>query len=211
MPQASIEPTDDLAAVPYSNVRIVVSVAGRYTLTKRYDSRGKLRKFSCRIVGISPDELVLAVPVGGFLGERVITNCEEFGQLEGTIKRVADGGFVLGIIASDIERAKLTAKINWYDQSQNRNVPDGRKHKRIVPKNPHSTLLLADGSSVRCFVVDYSVSGAAVSAELEPKIGTPLAVGKVVGQVVRNLSAGFAVKFIEPQDPGRLERLIIQS
>jgi len=160
---------------------------------------------------ISPYEMSLAVPVSGFKGERVIFNCEEFGTLEGNIERVTVGGFILKLVMNDKERAKFAAKLEWFNQVQNNVASDGREHKRIVPKNPHSTLLLADGSSVRCFVVDYSVSGVAVSAELEPKVGTPLAVGKVVGRVVRNLSAGFAVKFIEPQEPGHLERLIIQA
>jgi len=211
MPQASIVPTNDPVTAPLSNAYITVSVAGHYTLTKRYDSKGKPRKFSCRIMAISPHEMALAVPVSGFKGERVTVNCEEFGTLEGNIERVTVGGFILKIVMSDKERVKFAAKLEWYDQVQKNITSDGREHKRIVPKNPHSTLLLADGSCVRCFVVDYSVSGAAVSAEVEPEVGTPLAVGKVVARVIRNLPAGFAVKFIEPQEPGRLERLIIQA
>ena len=211
MPQASTVPTNDPVTAPPRDASINVCVAGHYTLTKRYDSRGKPRKFSCRIMAISPHEMAISVPVCGFKGERVIFNCEEFGILEGNIERVTVGGFILKLVMNDKERAKFAAKLEWFNQVKNNVASDGRKHKRIVPKNPHSTLLLADGSSVRCFVVDYSVSGVAVSAELEPKVGTPLAVGKVVGRVVRNLPAGFAVKFIEPQEPGHLERLIIQK
>jgi len=211
MPQASTLPTNDPVTAPHGNAYITVSVAGHYTLTKRYDSKGKPRKFSCRIMAISPHEMAISVPVCGFKGERVITHCEEFGTLEGNIERVTVGGFILKIVMNDKERAKFASKLEWFNQVQNNVASDGREHKRIVPKNPHSTLLLADGSCVRCFVVDYSVSGAAVSAEVEPEVGTPLAVGKVVARVIRNLPAGFAVKFIEPQEPGHLERLIIQA
>jgi len=211
MPQASIVQTSGLAHVSNGNAGIFVNLSGSYTFTKRLDNRGKRREFYCRIANISSHYMLLAVPVMGVVGERVITNCEEFGELEGTIERLADGGFVLKIIATDEVRAKLAAKIQWYDQVKNHNVPDSRMHKRIVPKNPHSTLLLADGSCVRCFVVDMSVSGVKVSAELEPEIGTTLAVGKVIGRVVRNFPAGFAIKFIQAQEPKLLERLIIQS
>jgi hypothetical protein len=185
MPQASNVPTNDPVTASLREPRINVCVAGHYTLTKRYDSRGKPRKFSCRIMAISPHEMAISVPVCGFKGERVITHCEEFGTLEGNIERVSEYGFVMKIAMNDMERAKFAAKLEWFNQVQNNVASDGREHKRIVPKNPHSTLLLADGSSVRCFVVDYSVSGAAVSAEIEPKVGTPLAVGKVVGRVVQ--------------------------
>jgi len=211
MRQASTKEPRDQAAANHRNARTIVSVPARYTLTNRFDSRGKRREFSCRIVGISPHEMVLSVPVRGALGERIITNCAEFGKLEGVIGVLFDGGFTLKILASNAERAKLTAKIDWYEQAQNRKVADGRSHKRIVPKNPLSTLILADGSYMGCFVIDMSVTGAAVSADLDPKIGTPLAVGKVVGQVVRRLPAGFAVKFIERQDPDYVEQLVIHS
>ena len=38
----------------------------------------------------------------------------------------------------------------------------------------------------------------------------PLAIGKVVGRVVRHLPGGFAVEFVEKQDIRALERMIIQ-
>jgi hypothetical protein len=56
-----------------------------------------------------------------------------------------------------------------------------------------------------------SISGAAVSSELQPQIGTPLAVGACIGRVVRRLPNGFAVKFVEPQDRLDLARLIARA
>jgi hypothetical protein len=211
MPQALSEKSDNLAGGAHHNAPVMVGVLAHYRLTKRFDSRGKPREFSCRIVWISPHEMLLSVPITGVLGERIATNCEEFGKLEGIVDRLSDGAFVLKIIAGDEERANLAAKIDWYDKNKNHNVPDGRKHKRIVPKKPHSTLLLADGSCIRCFVIDMSVSGVAVSAEIDPAVGTPLAVGKVVGRVVRKLPAGFAVKFIELQNSNHLEQAVMST
>jgi hypothetical protein len=56
-----------------------------------------------------------------------------------------------------------------------------------------------------------SVSGAAVSAELEPPIGTPLAVGACVGRVVRIFPGGFAIKFVEKRNLDHLNRLIVRA
>ena len=53
-----------------------------------------------------------------------------------------------------------------------------------------------------------SPTGAAVSSDLIPEIGTPVAVGKIVGRVVRKFKDGFAVHFTEKQDPESVERLI---
>lgn len=191
--------------------RIIVSVAARYALTTRRDTRGNRREFSCRIVDISPSAMTLLVPVNGSIGERVIVQCDEFGRLEGAIIRTLDRGFVMKMVATDEDRAKFSAKIDWYEKNKNHEIPDSREHKRFVPKDPRSILVLADGAQLECFVIDMSISGAAVSADIKPAIGMPLAVGKVVGRVVRHLPEGFAVRFVELQDFDSLEQRLILS
>jgi len=217
MPQAPIEIRDvtyldDVAVVERRREpRIIVSIAARYALTTRRDTRGNRREFSCRIVDISPSAMTLWVPVNGAVGERVLVHCDEFGKLEGTIIRTLDRGFVMKMVASDEERAKFSAKIDWYEKNKNHELPDSREHKRIRPKDPRSIVVLADGSQLQCFVIDMSVSGAAVSADIRPEIGMPLAIGKVVGRVVRHLPDGFAVQFIQLQELDTLEQRLIQS
>ena len=61
---------------------------------------------------------------------------------------------------------------------------------------PHRTLILPSG---------VSRPGAAISADIYPEIDMPLAVGTVVGRVVRHLDVGFAVKFTSLQDMESLE------
>jgi hypothetical protein len=53
-----------------------------------------------------------------------------------------------------------------------------------------------------------SITGAAVSAEVQPPVGMPLAIGACIGRVVRLLPNGFAVKFVERQNRNDLNRLI---
>jgi hypothetical protein len=106
-------------------------------------------------------------------------------------------------------REKLANQLAWLEKKQkNPAIRDARKQARIIPVNPHSSLTFADGNIRSCFVIDMSVSGAAVSADVQPEIGTPLAVGACVGRVVRLLSDGFAVKFVEQQGRNDLERRI---
>jgi len=155
--------------------------------------------------------MAMIVPVIGRTGADVTVACEEFGQLEGAVGRPTNLGFTMQIKATDEERAKLADKISWHEKFQKKETVDNRQHKRIVPTNPLSSLILADGSRLRCFVIDMSVSGVAVSADIMPELKMPLAVGKVVGRVVRHLPGGFAVEFVEKQDMRALERMIIQS
>jgi hypothetical protein len=171
-----------------AEVRIDVCIAARLSLANKRDANGNRRKFACRAINISQSAIALLAPIAGAIGERVITYFEEFGELNGAIIRVFDGGFVM----------KVT-------------VSDRRIHKRIIPQEPRSALVLSDGRVMECFVIDMSVSGAAVSSDEIPAIGTPLAVGKVVGKVIRHFEDGFAVRFNEMQNLERLEEMIVYN
>lgn len=192
------------------DVRVVVSLPGRYVLVRRRATHGKHPEFACRLVNMSPHGMVLAGPVIGTVGEPVVTYFDEFGRLDGTIIRRLYGGFAMSITADEDQLTKLEAKLLWLDKHQRDDLPNTRQHKRVVPENPHSTLILADGTTVPCFVIDMSASGAAVSADLRPPIGMPLAVGSVVGRVVRRFAEGFAVHFVQTQDFRTLEQLLIK-
>ena len=204
--------TDDVVFVDRRcEPRIIVSVPARYRLANRRDTQGNRREFACRIINISPRSITLIAPVKGAIGDRVITQCDEFGKLEGSIIRTLESGFVISLWLNDNERTKLAVKIDWYENNKNHDIVDGRTHKRRVPNNPQTLLVLADETLLPCFVIDMSASGAAVSADIIPKIGTLLVVGKVVGRVIRHFADGFAVQFIEPQDVECLEQRLILS
>jgi hypothetical protein len=70
---------------------------------------------------------------------------------------------------------------------------------------------MADGSTHPCFIIDYSVSGVAVSTAVQPPVGMPLAVGACVGRVVRLLPNGIAVRFVEKQTIRDLDRLVARK
>ena len=107
-------------------------------------------------------------------------------------------------------REKFASKLTWLEKKQKEpSLADLRKDARIIPTTPHSIMTLADGTTQPCLVIDMSPSGVAVSAQLQPLIGTPLAVGACIGRVVRLLPFGFAVKFIEPLNRNELERRLI--
>jgi PilZ domain len=186
-----------------------ITVAGRYSLANWYDPEGKPREFACRTSRVSPFQMLLAVPVTGKRGERVSAYFSDFGHLEGLITDVVNGGLLLELAIERKRRQQLANKLEWLEKrQQDTSVRDARKEKRIMPAEPHATLVFHDGSTRGCFVIDISTSGVAVSADLVPEIGTPLAVGACVGRVVRHFREGFAVKFVELQNANRLEALI---
>jgi hypothetical protein len=196
----------------FLNQRAVsIAVGGQYTLAKWFDAQGKPRTFACRTSRISPFRMIVAAPVLGKVGDSISSYFGDFGKLNGVISDTASGSFLLELEMTKSLRERFATKLTWLDKRQkNPNIRDGRKQPRIIPASPHSTMTLADGTVRSCFIVDMSTSGAAVSAEVQPPIGMPLAVGACVGRVVRHLPDGFAVRFVEDQKRNDLERLVIR-
>ena len=188
-----------------------VAIGGHYTLANWFDAQGKPRTFACRTSRVSPFRMMVAVPVVGRIGDRITSYFGDFGKLDGHISDIASGSFLLELAMTTSMREKLATKLSWLDKKQkDPAVREARIHARIIPASSHSTLTFADGSTRSCFIIDMSASGAAVSADVQPQIGTPLAVGACVGRVVRILPHGFAVKFVEKQNRSELERLIVR-
>jgi hypothetical protein len=160
-----------------------IAVSGRYSLPNWLDPQGKPRSFACRTTRVSPFHMIVSVPVVGKRGDRLTTYFGDFGKLDGYISDTMAGSFLLDLAISHADREKLSNRLTWLEKKQqDPQVRDLRRQARVIPENPHSTLTFADGTTRGCFVIDMSVSGAAVSAEVQPGIGTPLAVG---GQVRR--------------------------
>ena len=187
-----------------------IAVAGSYVLPNWYDPQGKLRTFACRTSRISPFRMIVDVPVVGKVGDRLTAYFRDFGNFEASISDTQTGAVLLELEMTRSMREKFANQLTWLEKKlKEPGVTDQRKDARIVPANPHSVMTLADGTIHGCFVIDISSSGAAVSAKLQPQIGTPLAIGACVGRVVRLLPDGFAVKFIEPVNRHELERRLI--
>jgi hypothetical protein len=194
------------------DVRVIVNIPGRYMLSNKRNLKGDRCEFACRIVNVSVDAMALAAPVPGPIGERVIVYSERFGRLHGLIIRLMTNGFVISIAASPQNREKLAAKLDWLAKQKDApELRDSRRHARVIPKNPMATILLADGSTTSCLVIDFSDCGVAVSADLYPELGTPLAVGKMVGRVVRRFAEGFAVDFMEKTSLAEVERRLARG
>jgi hypothetical protein len=189
---------------------IDLRLGGRYSLANKRDLKGNRREFACRTTRVSPFQMMISVPVIGAVGERVISYFGEFGKLDGWIESHVEGGFMIDLAVAKDKREQLAGKISWLEKQQREIVRDARAQERMIPENPHSTLIFADGSQAGCFVIDMSVSGAAVSADVQPEIGSPLAVGRSVGRVIRHFREGFAVKFIRPVARDFLEQMIIK-
>lgn len=189
------------------DIRYIGRHVGRYALPERRSASG-VSVFSCQTQSISPSQVVIAAPVVGEPGNKVSANIDEIGIIRGYIKQIIDRGFSIHIDPDENDIRALTARVTWLKKRVTQRVGDSRAFKRFLPRNPHTKLLCADGSLLDCFLIDLSRSGAALSADTAPQIGTPFAVGKMIGRVARVFEGGFAVQFLEPAAPDALEHLV---
>jgi hypothetical protein len=189
------------------NIRFIGPVIGRYLLESRVRLPG-VQVFACRLQSISPFQMVVSAPVVGCIAEGITANFEPFGTLRGAVTREIDGGFAAEIVGDDDDREKLALRIEWYKKRTFAGLTDKRQHRRFMPREPRSAIVLGRGLVLPCLVIDMSASGVAVSADYEPALGEPLAVGRMVGRVVRRLDVGFAVQFIEAEEIEVVEELL---
>ncbi|RTL49176.1 MAG: PilZ domain-containing protein [Bradyrhizobiaceae bacterium] len=172
--------------------RVKVHLLGRYMLSDR-------REYPCQVINMSPGGLALLAPGIGNVGERVVAYLDHIGRVEGKITRLLDNGFAMTVGATPRKREKLAAQLTWLANRQILNLPEDRRHDRVVPRNPMSWLRLDNGREMPCRIIDLSLSGAAVSAEMKPLVGDHVVLGKVPARVVRHLEEGFAIEFSHPQ------------
>jgi len=102
-----------------------------------------------------------------------------------------------------ISRPLLT--VTWLANRQILGLPEDRRHGRIVPRNPVGRLIMPNGISITCRILDVSQSGAGIATQERPPIGTLVTLGKVQGRVVRHLEDGFAIEFTRLLHPDFLE------
>jgi hypothetical protein len=190
-----------------------VVMEGTYVLPNWYDPQGRIRTFACRATRVSPFRMMVEAPVVGKVGDSFTSYFQDFGNLEGTISDTTTRGLLLELEMTRSMRAKLAEKLTWLEKKKKdpRSVRDVRKNPRFVPKASQSTLTLADGTVHGCFIIDVSLSGVAVSAQIQPPIGTPLAIGACIGRVNRHMSDGFAIKFVDEKSRDELNRLITRT
>jgi len=173
--------------------RVKVSVLGRYMLADK-------REFPCQVLEMSPGDALMIAPVSGQQGEKVIAYLDHIGRVEGTILDQADGGFLMDVVASSRKRDKMSAQLTWLANKDILNLPEDRRHERVVPDNRHSTVVLDDGRRYNCKIIDISLSGAAIELAVRPAMGTPVTLGRMRGRVVRHFSNGVAVEFAVSQE-----------
>ncbi len=168
--------------------RVKVRLTGQFMRQDR-------QEFPCATIDISPGGIAFEAEAGGEIGERIIAYLNQIGRVEGTVARHFYGGFAIQMKLPPLKREKLADQLTWLANRQVLGMPEDRRHERIAPRNRNTSLTLPGGRELTARIIDVSRSGAALTVDANPPIGTPVTAGSRPAQVVRQFNGGVAVEF----------------
>jgi len=168
--------------------RVKVALSGRFMRADR-------REFDCTTIDVSPGGVALSSTESGDIGERIVVYLHQIGRVEGQVVRTFPGGFAIQMRLPATKRERLADQLTWLANRQSLGMPEDRRHERIIPRRTHTTLRLPDGFERPARLLDISRSGAAMTVDVAPALGSPVTVGATPAQVVRHFAGGLAVEF----------------
>ena len=166
------------------------------------------RECPCQVSEISPGDASIVSPFSGDLGERVIAYIDNVGRVEGVILERTNQGFVMSISASQRKRDKLADTLTWLANRNVLSLDEDRRHLRRAPKRSETSIALSDGSTHTVRVIDMSLSGAAISTNLRPPIGSPVRLGRLGARIVRHFDDGIGIEFMRLMSDTAIEQAI---
>ncbi len=179
--------------------RVQVDLPGRFMRETRED-------YPCTVVDMSAGGMALHAPISCDEGEKIVAYIDVIGRLEGIVVRAIEGGFAARILASPHKREKIVNQLTWIINRDRLDLGEGRQHERVVPKNQTSNLILPNGETFPCQVIDVSLSGASIACEVRPQDGAAVVLGRMRGKVVRHHARGVAIQFADLQNPDSIAR-----
>lgn len=180
---------------------VTVNLQGRLML-ENFD------EFDCIVVDMSPGDATFSCAGHSAPGERIVAYVDHIGRIEGTVRQIIPGGFLLTIHASERKREKLASQLTWIANKHELGLPEDRRHDRLTPRSTRTEMTLEDGSRYSCRLMDLSLSGAAVDVEYRPPLGTPVRLGNMRGRVVRHFLEGVAIEFLSLQSRETLREFL---
>jgi len=172
--------------------RVSVNLLGRFMLEDR-------KEYPCQTKNISPGSVALITPIETRIGERIVAYIDHIGRVEGRVTRIFKGGLAMSINATSRKRDKLAAQLTWLANRHELSLPEDRRHDRVTSIVSSVAVGLPDGREFRARVIDISLSGAALSLDITPPLGSVLIVGKIRASVVRHFEGGIAIEFAAMQ------------
>lgn len=198
MPLALRKPVEDVTAPKLFRLspeqrqvpRVPISIGGRFMLEDRSEHGGTATEASIAALTIEAETKAR-------MGERVVGYFYTIGRVEGRITQLTPTGFTIDMATTVMKRDRLASQLTWLANRDILNLPEDRRHDRVVPRDPRITVenKTRGGEALLGHLIDVSRSGAAVSIKGEFQLGDDVVLGTTPAKVVRAFSGGIAIEF----------------
>jgi hypothetical protein len=167
----------------------------------RVDLPGRLfvpaegRESQCTILDLSPGGA--AVECEGEMQPEtaVVLYVDGFGRFEGIVVSRAAGGFGVRFHCTALKRERIAEQLTLFANKGFVSEADLRRHDR-QPAKGFTRFTRADGETVKCEVLDLSLSGVSLRTNVRPPIGEFVLIGQMAGRVARIHEDGIGVEFV---------------
>ena len=156
----------------------------------------------CQLARITPRGAVFLTNVDVPGGVQIVAYVDELGRIEAQVAEPVTGGFNVTFKFNEAREQKFAERLAWLQNKDQDDSIEQRAHQRVEPESSTSHITLPDGRIYSCEVIDISLSGAAVSTEVMPALGTYVMLGKMRGRVVRYIDNGVAIEFSKQLEAG---------
>lgn len=176
--------------------RVRLALAGRLYIPATNEEA------SCTVEDISPGDAALLCELKHDPEGRAIIYLEGLGRFEGPVLRHKPGGFVMTFTCSIQKRDKLADQLTLELNRHRLAEGDLRPHERVETLMGNLTQFTrSTGDQARCEVVDLTLTGVTVRAEVKPPVGEHILVGHRAGRVAVHRDDGFGVEFLGLTSP----------
>lgn len=169
----------------------------------RVDLAGRLffpatsHEVQCNVADLSPGGASLDCEHAPESGTQVVLYIDGFGRFEGTaVRRDGRPGFGMRFNATALKREKIAEQLTLF---MNKALVDAATVMRAHDRTPTKGLAQftrADGTVIKCEVLDLSPTGVSVKTAVRPLIGEFVLIGQLAGRVARHHADGIGIQFV---------------
>ncbi|HVP84822.1 MAG TPA: PilZ domain-containing protein [Rhizomicrobium sp.] len=167
----------------------------------RVDLPGRLfvpvesREAACTVLDMSPGGAAVECE-GELPGEtQVVLYIDGFGRFEGQIVNRTPNGYGVRFNCTAMKRERVAEQLTLFANKTLVSEADLRRHDR-APAKGFTRFTRADGETVKCEVLDLSLSGVSLRTNVRPPIGEFVLIGQMAGRVARVHETGIAIEFV---------------
>ena len=106
----------------------------------------------------------------------------------------------MDVLSTPRKRDKMAAQLTWLANKDILNLPEDRRHERVVPDNRHSTVVARRRPPLQLQDHRHLAVRRRHRARCPAGAGTPITLGRMRARVIRHFQNGVGVEFTSAQE-----------